>query len=166
MDQASSLSPMPEPTLRIRPGRRDDIPALLGLEQAAETAAHWSPATYAELLPTEGQPSAVRRVVLVAEMNGFVCAFAIARVVVLEWEIENVVVAEGVRRQGIGRALVQAMTGAASNEEAERITLEVRESNLAARRLYEENGFAQCGLRPGYYRDPEEAAVLYKLSFQ
>jgi ribosomal-protein-alanine acetyltransferase len=151
---------------QIRSARPADIPVLLALEQAAETAAHWSPAEYADLFPVEGPPPAVRRVVLVAEMRASVCAFAVARVVAAEWQIENVVVAASVRGKGVGRALLHAITVAARAERAERITLEVRESNLAARRLYEKFGFAQCGLRSGYYGNPDEAAVLYDLRFQ
>jgi ribosomal-protein-alanine N-acetyltransferase len=105
-------------------------------------------------------------VVLVAEASGSLVAFAMARVVVGEWEIENVVVAAETRRKGVGRALLQALIAAAHAEHAARITLEVRESNLTARRLYEKSGFAQCGVRPRYYRNPEEAAILYELCFQ
>jgi ribosomal-protein-alanine N-acetyltransferase len=42
----------------------------------------------------------------------------------------------------------------------ERVFLEVRESNLAAVRFYETHGFARAGQRAGYYRDPDEVAVL------
>jgi ribosomal-protein-alanine N-acetyltransferase len=86
--------------------------------------------------------------------------------VAAEWEIENIVVAEDVRRQGIGRVLLHAVMTAAQGEQAERIILEVRESNLAARRLYESAGFSQCGTRLRYYGAPEEAAILYELCFQ
>jgi [ribosomal protein S18]-alanine N-acetyltransferase len=157
---------MSEPTLHIRPACQRDIPTLLALEQAAETAAHWSSASYADLFPAEGQSPAVRRVVLVAEMNNFACGFAVARVVAPEWDIENIVVAAPFRRKGVGGALLQAITVAARADRAERITLEVRESNFAARRLYEKIGFAQCGLRSGYYHSPDEAAILFELCFQ
>jgi [ribosomal protein S18]-alanine N-acetyltransferase len=157
---------MLEPALQVRPARPDDITALLALEQTAATAAHWSPARYADLFPAEGRPPVVRRVVVVAEINASICAFAVARVVPPEWEIENVVVADAARRKGVGRALLQAIGNVARAERATKLTLEVRESNLAARRLYERLGFAECGLRPGYYRSPDEAAILYELRFQ
>ena len=56
--------------------------------------------------------------------------------------------------------LRQAQTLAAS-----RILLEVRESNLAARRLYEKHGFRESGRRPKYYSNPIEDAILYTLRF-
>lgn len=63
------------------------------------------------------------------------------------------------RRQGIARLLWDAvremMAGVCTV-----CYLEVRESNTAARRLYESLGFAQNGYRPRYYSQPEEAAVL------
>jgi ribosomal-protein-alanine N-acetyltransferase len=152
--------------INVRPAHRADIPALIELERATDTAAHWSPAAYADLFPAEGQTPGVRRVVLLAEAEGSVNGFGVARVVAAEWEIENVVVAAAVRRRGVGRALIQAIAAVARREGAERLTLEVRESNGPARRLYESTGFAQCGLRSRYYRGPEEAAILYELRFQ
>jgi [ribosomal protein S18]-alanine N-acetyltransferase len=45
------------------------------------------------------------------------------------------------------------------------ILLEVRKSNLAARGLYEKQGFREVGRRRTYYADPEEDAILYALRF-
>jgi ribosomal-protein-alanine N-acetyltransferase len=157
---------MLDPTFQIRTAHRADIPALLELERAADTAAHWSPPVYADLFPAEGKTPAVRRVVLLAEAKGSVNGFVVARVVIGEWEIENIVVAAALRCRGVGRALIRSIAASASSEGADRLTLEVRESNGPARRLYESTGFAQCGLRSHYYRDPEEAAILYELRFQ
>mgnify|MGYP002582415600 FL=1 len=46
------------------------------------------------------------------------------------------------------------------------MTLEVRESNLAARRLYEKNGFEIVGKRKNYYEKPAEDAILMSKFFQ
>ena len=46
------------------------------------------------------------------------------------------------------------------------VLLEVRESNTPARRLYEKLGFALEGRRPGYYQDPGEDALLFRLMLQ
>jgi [ribosomal protein S18]-alanine N-acetyltransferase len=54
----------------------------------------------------------------------------------------------------------------AGNDAAPAILLEVRESNLPARRLYEKHGFREVGRRRAYYRDPAEAAILYALRFE
>jgi len=53
----------------------------------------------------------------------------------------------------------------ARNRGAEAVFLEVRESNLAARRLYEKWAFVESGVRRRYYRDPEEDAVTYRFTF-
>ena len=45
------------------------------------------------------------------------------------------------------------------------VFLEVRESNRAARALYEKWAFLESGRRRGYYKDPEEDAILYRLDF-
>ena len=82
-----------------------------------------------------------------------------------EWEIENVVVAARFLRRGIANVLVRELIRSAENEEASAILLEVRESNLPARNLYEKHGFRQVGLRRTYYRDPVEDAILYALRF-
>ncbi len=46
------------------------------------------------------------------------------------------------------------------------ILLEVRESNLPARRLYEKHAFRDVGRRRMYYKDPAEDAILYELSLE
>jgi ribosomal-protein-alanine N-acetyltransferase len=92
--------------------------------------------------------------VLVAEVDGEVVGFSVWQAAA-EGEVEllNLAVAEKARRQGVGRALVEAMTG-------KRIWLEVRVSNERAIRFYESLGFVRRGLRRNYYRDPVEDAVV------
>ena len=79
--------------------------------------------------------------------------FLIARCLPDEWEIENVVVDADRRRQGIARSLIQELRAAAELAGVSSIILEVRESNLAAVRLYENIGFKSRrptqGLLPG-----------------
>jgi hypothetical protein len=70
-----------------------------------------------------------------------------------------------VARRGIGNELVKVDETGAENEAATAILLEVRESNLAARGLYEKQGFREVGRRRGYYADPVEDAILYTLRF-
>ena len=100
---------------------------------------------------------------LVAESSGTVSGFLVARVVASEWEIENVAVTPCAHRQGVGRALVRELVERARRAGATCLTLEVRESNQAARRLYEGAGFGEDGRRRGYYHHPEEDALHYSL---
>jgi [ribosomal protein S18]-alanine N-acetyltransferase len=54
------------------------------------------------------------------------------------------------------------LLSAAKERNGEAVLLEVRESNLAARRLYEKTGFVQAGVRKSYYVNPLEDAILYR----
>ena len=62
---------------------------------------------------------------------------------------------------GIGKQLMNTLLVQARQTNSDAILLEVRESNAAARRLYEELGFRETGRRKAYYTNPREDAVLY-----
>ena len=141
----------------IRPATPDDLPAILALERACPTAAHWSETEYRLVF----DPGATPRLLLVAQESGM-AGFIVARTPGPEWEIENVAVRPEARGRGIGAALVSAVIGEAELHHAESIFLEVRASNTAARALYSRSAFAEVGCRRGYYSHPEEDAVLYR----
>ena len=143
----------------IRPAIAADIPAMLDLERQAATAAHWSREQYEKAVQSEG------REVLVLEAGAAIEGLLVGRRLDAEWEIENVAIAEMVQRRGLGRRLVGEFLNRARSLGARSVHLEVRESNQAARRLYERASFVECGRRKRYYRDPEEDAVLYRLDF-
>ena len=75
-------------------------------------------------------------------------------------DILNVAVAPDAQRQGIGGALMQELERQLLPKGVERITLEVRASNVPAIRLYEGLGYTQVGLRKGYYEKPREDALI------
>lgn len=77
-----------------------------------------------------------------------------------EMNIDNVVVAEGYRNQGIGQALLEELIARGEADHVEAFTLEVRVSNAAAIRLYEKNGFQSEGIRPRFYEKPTEDAMI------
>ncbi len=81
-----------------------------------------------------------------------------------EWELDNVVVAPDFRRKGLATRLLTALLTRARETNSERVFLEVRESNQAARALYVRLGFEESGRRKFYYVDPQEDAVLYRLA--
>ena len=74
--------------------------------------------------------------------------------------MRNVWVREEDRRKGIGRMLVERLIQETKKAGVTVWHLEVRQSNEGAIRLYESLGFAQDGLRKGYYEEPREDAVL------
>lgn len=77
-----------------------------------------------------------------------------------EGDITNVAVEEGSRRKGCARRLLQELMRRAALRGVENFTLEVRESNLPAVRLYESLGFAAEGVRRNFYRNPAENALI------
>ena len=83
-----------------------------------------------------------------------------------EGYIGNVAVLPAFRRRGIADALLQALDGLANARGLRFLTLEVREGNLAARRLYEKNGYLPAGFRHGYYSAPKEDAVLMTKEYE
>ena len=148
----------------IRAANLNDLPTILNVEQSAPSAAHWSADHYQSRIQSQPQAACL----LVAEPRdpetktqvlGFLCA----RVVAGEWEIENVVVEPAFHRQGIGSRLMRSLIEKWQDAVGTALLLEVRESNAAARTLYERHGFREVGRRPAYYREPEESAILYTL---
>jgi ribosomal-protein-alanine acetyltransferase len=144
----------------IRSATLEDVPALMAIEKRAVTAAHWSAEQY-QIIFSGAQP----RIALVIEDRGAVQGFLMARGVDSEWELENIAIAASARRRGLGTRLLGEFLNIARSRGATAVFLEVRESNSAARRLYEKWAFSESGRRGGYYRDPEEAAIRYRLDF-
>lgn len=91
------------------------------------------------------------------ELLGYIGAYTVCR----ESDIVTVAVSPKYRRCGVARALIEALCDELSGL-SDAIFLEVRESNEGARALYLSLGFAETGVRRGYYKKPTEDAVLYK----
>lgn len=139
--------------LTIRPFHFRDTPSILAIQNSNHQAAQWLPSAY-ENLENAGEKG------WVAEQNGVTLGFLVARVMGDEMEILNLAVDANTHRQGIGRELLQQAISWAAESHTIRVFLEVRSSNTAARRFYQANGFAQTGVRPNYYSNPVEAALL------
>ena len=88
---------------------------------------------------------------LVWEKDGIVAGYCALRVLADEGEIQRIAVLPSWRRHGIAKSLMEAMS------------LEVRESNTGARKLYENYGFIQEAVRKNYYENPvENACIMWK----
>ena len=83
-----------------------------------------------------------------------------AQTVLDEGYIGNVGVRREFRRRGTADRLLEALDRCAAELGLSFLTLEVRESNAPAIALYEKHGYGRVGVRPAYYRDPKEDAVL------
>ena len=137
----------------IRRAGPEDIPSLQELEQRAPGAAHWPAKEYQKLIATG--------CVLVAEAEGQICGMLCAKPTGAEWELENIVVKQEFRRRGVADSLMLALLKRTASEAEATIFLEVRESNLPARRLYEKHRFRESGRRRSYYQNPPEDAIVY-----
>ncbi len=158
--QGASPNVPAEPT-KIRVATAGDIPGIIALDRNTQSAAHWSEATYRDIF----KPGTAARISLVGQRNhGTLLGFVIARINGEDCELENIAVAEGVQRHGVGSDLVRALKAEAQMQGATRIFLEVRESNSPACALYEKCGFQIIGRRISYYSNPAEDAVLYSLA--
>lgn len=92
--------------------------------------------------------------------HGYILGYAVLRVLADEGEIQRIGVYPDYRRQGIARELMDAMVTFARLKGVRAIALEVRESNLGARSLYDSYGFRQEAVRRGYYHNPSEDAII------
>ncbi|NLK33909.1 MAG: ribosomal protein S18-alanine N-acetyltransferase [Gracilibacteraceae bacterium] len=97
---------------------------------------------------------------IVAKAEGKVVAYGGIWIILDEGHITNIAVHPEFRGRRIGEKLVKEMIKRAKESKAERITLEVRASNVAARKLYKKLGFKDGGIRKGYYTDTGEDAVI------
>lgn len=97
---------------------------------------------------------------IVGKVNGKVVAYGGMWIILDEAHITNIAVHPSFRERKIGEKLVREMLRRAKESKAERITLEVRTSNIAARKLYEKLGFKDSGIRKGYYADTGEDAII------
>jgi [ribosomal protein S18]-alanine N-acetyltransferase len=138
--------------VRLRPANIADVPAMINLERQSPPAAHWSRQQYERLFVDPRQQPSEPFVLIAPDDDES------------EPQPENIVVAEAARRRGVGEGLLSAFIAHARGGRGNRIFLEVRGSNQAARALYLKAGFEEAGLRKSYYLSPVEDAILCRLS--
>jgi ribosomal-protein-alanine N-acetyltransferase len=144
----------------VRPMAEADLEGVLAIADSLPTAPHWSQESYVAVILSDVKP---RRVGMVAEDEGGLAGFAVAGVMAPEADLESIAVKIGLQRQGIGRALLAGLVPALKRAGVTELNLEVRESNRAALEFYERTGFQKAGRRRGYYRGPDEDALLLRL---
>jgi [ribosomal protein S18]-alanine N-acetyltransferase len=144
-------------SLNLRLMEARDVEDILAIQVASLEIAQWTAKDYENLSPagTTGW---------VAELDGRIAGFLVARRVANEVEILNLAVRGDVRRSGVGYALIQSAFMWAKGLEARKIFLEVRASNLIALRFYEQHRFEKIGRRPHYYTNPVEDALVLSAS--
>jgi ribosomal protein S18 acetylase RimI-like enzyme len=166
----------------VRPLAREDLPAVLAIENEANPSP-WRLPDFAGFLtdlpdshlageapggeaPVGETPGGVKSggerkawVFADPEVRGFLCALGVAG----EAELQSVAVEKARWGRGAGSALMQALFAWARAGRYGTLHLEVREGNARAREFYARWGFMEVGRRPRYYQDNGEAAVLMSL---
>ena len=140
----------------IREATAADVPGIAALERICFPDP-WTPGSLREALASAGTFG------LVAEWGGGVGGYSLAREAGGSGEILNLAVAPEHRRRGLGRALLEEALTILGGQGCGSVFLEVRESNAAARELYERRGFRVVGVRRGYYRSPAEDGMVLRL---
>ncbi len=92
--------------------------------------------------------------------SDYIVGFIGLWIVVDEVHITTITVKKDCRRQGIGELLLTTAIELSIEQNTHFITLEVRTSNAAARKLYEKFGFVTTGIRRNYYTDTQEDALI------
>ena len=151
---------MSAPALRYRPVLEADLPRIMEIERAGfrhpwsekllrnELANSWS----VLLAAVEGEGSAER-------MLGYLIFWVVHD----EIHVLNVATAPEDRRRGVGRALLEQAARHGLGKGCRLVTLEVRRSNDAALGLYRALGYRQVGIRPRYYAEENEDAIVMTL---
>jgi ribosomal-protein-alanine acetyltransferase len=149
----------------MRRMRVADLEQVIALAASLKDAPRWQRDAYVLALDRGATP---QRIALVAEdpMTGTVKGFAAACVLSPEAELESIAVSAAEQRRGIGRKLFFAMVEELEAAGVCEVLLEVRASNQRARGFYRSLGWNEAGIRPRYYADPEEDAVLMSLKLE
>jgi ribosomal-protein-alanine N-acetyltransferase len=131
-----------------------DIPTIVEMEQEAFTTP-WSP----EAFTNELLNNMFARY-MVMELEGEIIGYGGMWVIMDEAHVTNIAVRADYRGQGLGKCLLHELQRTAVFFGAVKMTLEVRVSNEIAQGLYRKFGFEPAGIRPGYYSDNNEDALI------
>lgn len=140
----------------LRAMRPSDVPAVAAIEAQAFSDP-WPASAFDDLLR---HPNARLRVAI--DEDGVLLAYSAVLRALDEAELANIATDPAARRRGLAAALLDDALDALGADGVASIFLEVRESNAAARALYASRGFRSVGRRRGYYRLPDEDALVLR----
>lgn len=150
----------------VRLARESDLGAVVQIERDS-FADPWSRESFASSLALDRMRFLVAEDADQERTGGrdggdAILGYVVALFILDEAEIADLAVSPQARRRGIGGLLLDRVAIEAARAGVRSLYLEVRESNSAARALYESRSFAQVGRRRGYYQHPPEDALLLK----
>lgn len=154
---AASGRAVVSPPVEIRDAKYNDLPRIIEIERLSFTQP-WSPNSFRRelslsfsrtLLALNSRPGA--KVIV-----GYLCRWLVAG----EMHVLNIAVHPDHRQTGVATALLSAAVAEAERKQAQLVILEVRRSNLPARKLYRKFGFQERRLRRNYYGPGEDALVM------
>lgn len=137
----------------FRKMEKEDLEQVCKIEKDSFTLP-WSYKSFSESLKKEAN------LYLVAEEKEEILAYCGVWVIAGEGQINNIAVKKEKQSEGIGSALLCFLFKEGKQRQIQQFTLEVRESNKKAIRLYEKMGFEKLGIRPGFYERPKEDAWI------
>ncbi|MDX9916492.1 MAG: ribosomal protein S18-alanine N-acetyltransferase [Gudongella sp.] len=140
--------------ISVRQMETKDIKRVLEIEKESFSTP-WSE----EAFRTEIEDN-ILAVYVVAEVDDEVVGYGGFWRILDEAHITNIAVGTSMRGKGIGEAILMGMIDYCTKNEIPHMTLEVRKSNQTALGLYKKHGFSEAGIRPGYYTDNHEDAVI------
>jgi len=138
---------------------KDDLDEVMAIERSSYRYP-WSSGFFLQEL----QVACARSIL--AEIDGRICGYVLFWLLPGSIDVHNLAVAPDLRRLGIARMLLRQVVSNAQVQSATRVTLEVRQSNEPAKKLYASLGFTQTGLRKGYYSDDGEDAYTMALELE
>lgn len=148
-----------ENKLIIKPLPAEDAPLAAEVERISLGEEAWSAQGILDTVALNGH-------YLAAYIDGRFVGHGGFTAVLDEGYITNIAVHPDFRRKGIAHALTDSLKSEAEKLKLSFLTLEVRESNLAAIKLYEKSGFQVVGKRKNFYSDPKEDAILMTFYFK
>jgi ribosomal-protein-alanine N-acetyltransferase len=148
---------------RLRPMEKADLPAVLAIERSVFPDDAWTEEMLAGELAGHGDT----HYYLVAEAGGSVIAYAgLFAPGGGEGDVQTIAVQGDRQGQGIGSGLLSALISEAAARGCQEVFLDVRAGNAVARRLYRRAGFADVGVRRGYYQPSGADAIVMRLKLR
>ncbi|WP_199228910.1 ribosomal protein S18-alanine N-acetyltransferase [Sporanaerobacter acetigenes] len=138
----------------VRPMLEKDIDEVLDIEKTS-FATPWSK----EAFTLEITKNMLAKYV-VAEIQGKVVGYGGIWLIIDEGHVTNIAVHEKYRGLGVGNKIMEGLIDICRDRNIVAMTLEVRKTNEVAKSLYDKYGFKEYGIRPGYYSDNNEDAII------